>query len=127
LQDCPANWQPGDKSQVVSPELVRTYFSAVKKPNHVDKVKDLLRRILLYFLNNVLEIERKYKASLQTHPILTKSLTSAVIGALGEIIGGWMKARRDGKQTPGSILRSVNIKRVIIFASYGGIITGMLG
>ena len=64
------------------------------------------------------ELFVSYKWYLVNYPVLTKASTSAIIGALGELLGSYVKSRmRNEKYSP-------EAKRVLLFACFGGIITG---
>jgi|MDTE01.1.fsa_nt_gb hypothetical protein len=66
------------------------------------------------------ELFVSYRWYLVNYPVRTKASTSAIIGALGELLGSYVKSRmRNEKYSP-------EAKRVLLFAAFGGCITGPL-
>lgn len=53
-----------------------------------------------------------YNSCLASKPLLTKAITSAIIGILGDLIASYKKGR--------------SFKRTFVFALYGGVVTGPL-
>ena len=59
-----------------------------------------------------------YKYLLQKYPVYTKAVTSAVISVIGEVIGGYIKAKQNGKKFV------IQPNRLVMFGTFGLVITG---
>ncbi|KAJ8005671.1 hypothetical protein DPEC_G00120350 [Dallia pectoralis] len=64
---------------------------------------------------------RQYLVLLKNYPILTKSVTSAILSALGNLLSQALEAKRKAKGTP---VKEIDISGPARFAIYGLLITG---
>jgi alkyl hydroperoxide reductase subunit AhpC len=61
---------------------------------------------------------KAYKKQIKHSPILTKSITSCIIGLVGEVLGSYSKAQATGSRV------SIDPRRMAAFGLYGLVVTG---
>lgn len=145
---CPANWKPGEEGMTADPTKSKDWFNRVhgengegirqrnttsnnNNNNNVPKpvrrgnnsgsvvtISDESSGGLSGIGNWFAEGFSNYKLLIKNYPLRTKSITSLIIGIIGEILGGYYKARSEGKRY------KVDFKRIGVFGAYGFCITG---
>eukprot|EP01031_Cornospumella_fuschlensis_P040954 gene40954-49958_t len=138
---CPANWQPGSATMKADPEQSKEYFhTAYSQPeghqptkSPVENAGEDVTRVSfrssvvvqdkIASTNIFYSLYSHYASALQTSPLITKAITSAVISIIGEMTGSYLLSRRPGAQPRTS--REM-IHRAAVFGSYGLLVTGPL-
>lgn len=74
-----------------------------------------------------------YQDSIQTNPLATKAITSCIIALCGELIGSYIKLRKNqqtdtffGAKQDMKWSELVNFRRLATFGAFGLVVTGIL-
>ena len=142
---CPANWQPGGAAMRADAQGSRAYFQQRWADREAIDMGETgrgattsvqFRNLALRphppsssgppfsFSRGAQNMIASYQTLLQERPLQTKAATSCLVGLLGELVGSFLKRRRQGLDVKASLAGAVDWKRMGIFGFYGLAITG---